>query len=372
MRAQQPMLVQRLQRLLGIAEDRRLAQPKRLRHNAPCAGAPPAGPCRSTRCARRRPAAPRWPRPPRPPGSPTPTRRSTRRTGAASSAPRAWYASSPSTRSASTAPASTDANWSGSPTRINRASGRTASSSRAIIVNDTIDVSSTTITSCGSRLPRLWRNLADVSGRLPEQPVQRRRMHPRQRLLVGRVQLADLQLHRLLQPGRRLARRRRQRDPQTRSARSASNASSRATVVVLPVPGPPVSTVKPLRQRDFRRRALLLEARREQPVDVRRHLLRLRRDHRAARRRRPAALRSQYRSRYSRSPSTRSAGGVPASGLAANGRQPRRRHPATAARPRRPAARPTAGPRTPTRSAAPAPPTPLPARPSRRAPSPAR
>ena len=35
-----------------------------------------------------------------------------------------------------------------------RASGRTASSSRAIIVKDTIDVSSTTMTSWGSRLSR--------------------------------------------------------------------------------------------------------------------------------------------------------------------------------------------------------------------------
>ncbi|CKQ31228.1 Uncharacterised protein [Mycobacterium tuberculosis] len=52
----------------------------------------------------------------------------------------------PSTKSASTAPASTDANWSASPTRINRAPGRTASASRAISVSDTIEVSSTTIT----------------------------------------------------------------------------------------------------------------------------------------------------------------------------------------------------------------------------------
>ena len=55
--------------------------------------------------------------------------------------------SKPATRSASTAPASTEASWSGSPTSTSRASGRIASSRRAIIVSDTIDVSSTTTTS---------------------------------------------------------------------------------------------------------------------------------------------------------------------------------------------------------------------------------
>jgi hypothetical protein len=39
-----------------------------------------------------------------------------------------------------------------------RVSARTASSRRAMIVSDTIDVSSTTITSCGNRLPRWRRN----------------------------------------------------------------------------------------------------------------------------------------------------------------------------------------------------------------------
>ena len=60
----------------------------------------------------------------------------------------------PSTISASTAPASTDASWSGSPTSSSRLSGRSASSSRAISVSDTIDVSSTTITSWGNRFSR--------------------------------------------------------------------------------------------------------------------------------------------------------------------------------------------------------------------------
>ena len=63
----------------------------------------------------------------------------------------------PSTRSFRTAPASTLASWSASPTRTRRAEGRTASSRRAIIVRESIEVSSTTTTSYGSRLPRSWR-----------------------------------------------------------------------------------------------------------------------------------------------------------------------------------------------------------------------
>ncbi len=54
--------------------------------------------------------------------------------------------------SASTAPASTEESWSGSPTITSRASGRRASSRRAIIVRDTIDISSTTTRSWGRRL----------------------------------------------------------------------------------------------------------------------------------------------------------------------------------------------------------------------------
>ena len=58
------------------------------------------------------------------------------------------------TRSPSTAPASMDASWSGSPTRTSRARGRSASTSRDIIVSETIDASSTTTTSKGSRFSR--------------------------------------------------------------------------------------------------------------------------------------------------------------------------------------------------------------------------
>ena len=57
------------------------------------------------------------------------------------------------TTSPRTAPASTEASCSGSPTRMSRASGRTASSSRAIKESATIDVSSTTTTSWRRRFP---------------------------------------------------------------------------------------------------------------------------------------------------------------------------------------------------------------------------
>ena len=51
------------------------------------------------------------------------------------------------TMSPSTAPASIEVSWPGSPTRMSRASRRTASVSRAISESETIDVSSTITTS---------------------------------------------------------------------------------------------------------------------------------------------------------------------------------------------------------------------------------
>ena len=69
--------------------------------------------------------------------------------------------------SPSTAPASTDASCSGSPTRIRRASVRTASTNRAISDSETIDVSSTTTTSWARRFSRLWRNRLRLPGLKP-------------------------------------------------------------------------------------------------------------------------------------------------------------------------------------------------------------
>ncbi len=76
------------------------------------------------------------------------------------------------TMSPSTAPASTEASCSGSPTRIRRASGRTASTRRAMSESDTIEVSSTTTTSKGSRFRRLWRKRRPVARVEAEEAVQ--------------------------------------------------------------------------------------------------------------------------------------------------------------------------------------------------------
>ena len=86
-----------------------------------------------------------------------------------------------------------------------------------------------------------------VVGPEPEQPVQRERLEPGQPLPVVEREPGSLAVDRLLEPGGRLAGRRREGDRQPLSAgrppgRRAA-ASSPATVVVLPVPGPPVRTV---------------------------------------------------------------------------------------------------------------------------------
>ena len=123
------------------------------------------------------------------------------------------------------------------------ASGRTASSSRAIIGRDTIEVSSTTTTSCGSGFERSCRKRPVESGR---QPSSRCRVD------------ADSEPSRLRSCGSRSARaaptacsRRTAAFPvgaarailRTDGSTSRNNASSLATVVVLPVPGPPAMIV---------------------------------------------------------------------------------------------------------------------------------
>ena len=145
--------------------------------------------------------------------------------------------------SASTAPASTEESWSGSPTSTSRASGRTASSSRAIKVSDTMDISSTTTTSYGSRLSAWWRNRPRLLG---SQPSSRCRV------------TADRSATRATSSGpSRLRASASASDNRAaalpvgaasairggRPGWSPSMASTLATVVVLPVPGPPASTV---------------------------------------------------------------------------------------------------------------------------------
>ena len=145
--------------------------------------------------------------------------------------------------SASTAPASTEDSWSGSPTSSSRASERTASSSRAIKVSETIDISSTTTTSYGSRLSAWWRKRPRVPG---SQPSSRCRV------------TADRSATRATSSGASRFRASASASDSRaaalpvgaanaiRGARpgwSPSMASTLATVVVFPVPGPPASTV---------------------------------------------------------------------------------------------------------------------------------
>ena len=120
------------------------------------------------------------------------------------------------TRSPSTAPASTDASWSASPTSTSRVVGRSASSSRAIIVSDTIEASSTTTTSAGSRLVRSCRNRLRASGRHPSSRCSVVAGEVTDPSPVGIGQRGGRRPHRLLQPGRRLAGRRGQPDPPLR------------------------------------------------------------------------------------------------------------------------------------------------------------
>src|SRR4051812_370890 len=69
--------------------------------------------------------------------------------------------------SPSTAPASIEVSCPGSPTSTSRASPRTASITRAISDSETIEVSSTITTSCGSLLARSWRKRLCEPGRQP-------------------------------------------------------------------------------------------------------------------------------------------------------------------------------------------------------------
>ena len=225
----------------------------------------------------------------------------------------------PSTISASTAPASTDASWSGSPTSSSRLSGRSASSSRAISVSDTIDVSSTTITSWGNRFSRWWRNRDELSGRDRNSRCSvdafssGRRSRSTASSLSTSNCTASSSLAAALPVGAASAIR--SGGLPDSDACSASRASSRATVVVLPVPGPPVSTVS-----DCVRATSAAVRCSSQPLGNRRSRLGTS----------PGRLdvssvntsshtccsSSQYRSMYSRSPNSRSTGFSVTSGLA--------------------------------------------------------
>ena len=114
------------------------------------------------------------------------------------------------------------------------------------MVSDTMDVSSTTITSCGSRFSRLCRNRDEVSGRLPNSRCNVVAFSPesRSRSTVPSWSIssctASCNLTAALPVGAASAMR--SRALPVGSASSANSANSRATVVVLqPEPGDPRS-----------------------------------------------------------------------------------------------------------------------------------
>ena len=220
------------------------ASPRRMA-SASSAIAPPN---RCTVCSTTMPspmAATVSPRPPAPPGTACPV--TSANSARAASLMHNRRAAGP-TMSPNTAPASTEANCSGSPTRMRRASGRTASTRRAIRDRGTIDVSSTTTTSWGSRLSRLWRNRVRLPGLKPSRRCRVTPLRPRRRSLTTsstgmaaapvrtdssrRAAAFPVGAARATRGGRRPA----------ATACASSSASTRATVVVLPVPGPPATT----------------------------------------------------------------------------------------------------------------------------------
>ena len=140
------------------------------------------------------------------------------------------------------------ASWPGSPTRTRRASGRTASTSLAISDSETIEVSSTMTTSWGSRWPRWWRKRLWLPGRQPSSRCSVEACSASSAVADGFVdrELGRLLVYRFLEPRRGLAGGGGERDQRRArplaAACSASSATIRATVVVLPVPGPPATT----------------------------------------------------------------------------------------------------------------------------------
>ena len=132
--------------------------------------------------------------------------------------------------SPSTAPASIDASWPGSPTSTSRASERSASISRAISDSDTIEVSSTITTSCGKPLFAVVAEAAAAAGPVAEQPVDRgRRQRPQLAAHgVGDVEPRRLLVDGLLQSRRGLAGRGGERDQRRALAATARTAAPRS------------------------------------------------------------------------------------------------------------------------------------------------
>ncbi len=171
------------------------------------------------------------------------------RSAAGTASPLRGAVASGPTRSPRTVPASTLASWWGSPTSTRWASGRSASSSRAIIGSETIEVSSTTTRSCGRGFERSWRNRC-----VPREPRSRWSVVASLRATVAATAggtrpaavssrtsraTASPMVAAALPVGAASASRGTR--PWTDPARCAAT-TRRATVRVLPVPGPPAST----------------------------------------------------------------------------------------------------------------------------------
>ena len=127
-----------------------------------------------------------------------------------------------------------------------RRRGGTASSNRAINESETMEVSSTTTTSYGSRFSRLWRNRVRLPGL---KPSRRCSVTPREctQPVLHRVVDRHRPRHRCAPPPRGAPPpcpsappgRRAVPAPPAASAWASSSASTRATVARLPRPGPP-------------------------------------------------------------------------------------------------------------------------------------
>ncbi len=152
------------------------------------------------------------------------------------------------TMSPRTAPASTDASCSGSPTRITRASSRTASSRRAIMESETMDVSSTTTTSWGRWWKRSWRKRVRFPGLNPNRrcsvdpskTCRRSRTWGSTAMVRASACTASSRRAAALPVG--AARAINGGRSPAASASPTRRARARATVVVFPVPGPPAMT----------------------------------------------------------------------------------------------------------------------------------
>lgn len=159
---------------------------------------------------------------------------------AASALPQLSLSAGSALISPKTAPASTAESWSLSPRRMIRAPSGTASSSRVASARSSIDASSTTSASIGSGLPAWWTK-PPAAGVTPSRRCTvlasaGRRLRNGSGRCAARSRIASVIRAAALPVGAASA----IRDSGSCASRQASRFT---TVVVLPVPGPPLITV---------------------------------------------------------------------------------------------------------------------------------